>query len=410
MRTARYPQHMTVRSRIRVPVIVAATVTALTAALLPPVAAAEEYPPADPVGKIAYPELASIMTEAGHALRYSMAVVAADPGREYEQGTVEADLRQGVLSLSEEYRERVVTSAKQMLEDPKARQENFGQYAEIDPEKYASLGFGNVFTSEYVKFDAKALADRLRARAEEMKAEHDAEEQRAVDYAKQIGIKLPFPQLSSLDLRIDQVLCVDETGPDFWEWVNADRIDVGGVSLDHRGRTRPVSSQMVGHFNDGTVKSYPAPGLLHSHHDLTTSGEWPRTYYGVIMLAEIDDGGGFAQAIRDVWLTIRDKVVEVIIEWIVDLLEGWLGTSFAEAIGEAIAWLIGGFFEWLASLFSDDVFAPKTVRVDLPSPYEFMYTSASHYGWTNYRLPTRSLTYTGFGGQYRLNYHWQVNP
>lgn len=89
---------------------------------------------------------------------------------------------------------------------------------------------------------------------------------------------------------------------------------------------------------------------------------------------------------------------------------GYLGTSFAEAIGEAAAWLINTFFGWLAQIFNDDVFKPQTVRVNLPSPYEFMYESPSLYGWTNYRLPTRTLTYTGFTGQYKVNLHWQVNP
>lgn len=387
--------------------IAATTITALGATLLPPTASAEEdYPPPDEVGKIAYPELASVMSEANYALRYSMALVAADPERQYPEGSVEADLRKGVLSLSDEYRDVVVSSARKMLDDENARQENFGQFAKIDPDRYASLGFAKVFTPETVEFDARSLTNRLLDRAKELEVAHDEEENRAKDIANKLQIKFPLPKLSSLDLRIDRVRCIDETS-DLWEWVNDDRIDIGGMKLDHRGASRPVAPRMVDHFHDGKVKSYSDPGMLFSSHDLSVSGEWPRTYFAVVMLAEIDDGGGFSQAISNVWHTVRAKVVEVIVAWIVDLLKGYLGASFAEAIGEAAAWLVNAFFGWVAQLFNDDVFAPKTVRVDLPSPYEFMYSA--HYGWTNHRLPTRTLTYAGFDGLYKVDVHWQVN-
>jgi hypothetical protein len=388
--------------------VAATTVTALGATLLPPTAAAEEHPPPDEVGEIAYPELASIMSQANHALRYSMAVVAADPERKYPDGSVEADLRQGVLGLSKEYRETVVSSARKMLDDKEARVENFGRFAEIDPERYASLGFDEVFTPKTVEFDAESLAAGLTERARKIEDQHRQEESRAIAVAKEIGLDLPLPTLSSLDLRIDRVRCVDETS-DLWEWTNDDRIDLGGMTLDHRGVSRRVAPQFVDHFHDGEVKSYRDPGLLFARHDLSVSGEWPRTYYGVVMLAEIDDGGGFAEAIANVWHTVRDKVVAAIVEWIVDLVEGYLGASLAEAIGEAVAWLIGGFYNWLAQLFNDDVFTPKTVRVDLPSPYEFMYTNPSLHGWTDYRLPTRTVTYSGFNGRYQVDLHWQVN-
>lgn len=397
-------------------------VAAVTAALIPaqavatasaPRAAAEEpeeYPaPPGPGSLRADPEIASIMQDADYALKYSMAVVAADPSRPYPAGSIEEDLRTGLLSMPAERQKYAATAARAMISDPAVRKLEFGRHGAIDPATYAQLGFSGVFTPDTVPFDREALKNRLNDRAAQIAATHRLEEANAKEMALkyQIPPELWLPTLSSLDYRIERVKCADETNP---EWPGDDEIAMGGVAVGHNGVTTKVNEFMVrDDFDDDEVKIYADPGKLFHRFDLTGSGAWPRTYSTVVMLAE-KDGSGFADAINTVWSKVKNDVLAVIEKAVSGVLTGYLGAALAEAIGKAVAWLVGVFFDWLFELFQDDLFDPGTHYVYLPNRYEWMYKNASDYGWTNFRLPTGTFTFNGHGGSYKVNVHWQVNP
>lgn len=396
-------------------------VVAVAAALIPAQAAATEqqpraavedpeYPPPPTAGDLrADPEIASIIQDADYALKYSMAVVAADPSTPYPAGSIEEDLRAGILSMPADRQKAAAEAARQMITDPAVRKREFGRHGAIDPAKYAQLGFDGVFTPESVPFDRAALKNRLTDRAARIEATHRIEEATAKDMALkyQIPMHLQIPTLSSLDYRIERVRCADETNP---EWPGDDEIAMGGVAVGHNGATTKVNQFMVADdFDDNEVKVYADPGKLFHRFDLTGTGAWPRTYSTVVMLAE-KDGSGFADAINTVWAKVKDDVLAVIEKAVAGVLTGYLGAALAEAIGKAVAWLVGVFFDWLFELFQDDLFDPGTHYVYLPNRYEWMYKDASDYGWTNFRLPTGTFTFNGHGGSYKVNVHWQVNP
>lgn len=399
------------------------TVTAVTAMLIPaqaaqaagpaaaPVSAEDpEYPaPPTPGDLRADPEIASIMQDADYVLKYSMAVVAADPSRPFPTDTIEEDLRAGLLTMPAERQKSAAEAARAMIADPAVRKREFGKFGAVEPEKFASLGFNGVFTAENVTFDAAALERRLKARATQIEAVHKVEEANAMDMAVKYHIPphLLIPTLTSLDYRIERVKCADETNP---EWPGDDEIAMGGVAVGHNGGTAKVNQFMVADdFDDNEVKVYADPGKLFHRFDLTGAGAWPRTYSTVVMLAE-KDGSGFADAINTVWQKVKDDVLAVIEKAIAGLLTGYLGAALAEAIGKAVAWLVGVFFDWLFELFQDDLFDPGQHYVYMPNRYEWMYKNASDYGWTNFRAPTGTFTFNGHGGSYKVNVHWQVNP
>jgi hypothetical protein len=397
-------------------------VTAVTAMLIPaqaaqaaaptPSVSAEdpEYPaPPTPGDLRSDPEIASIMQDADYALKYSMAVVAADPSKPFPKDSIEEDLRAGLLTMPEDRQRSAAEAARAMIADPAVRKREFGPFGAIEPEKFASLGFHGVFTAENVPVDAAALKRRLTARAAQIEATHKLEEANAMDMAAKyhIPVNLQIPTLTSLDYRIERVKCADETNP---EWPGDDEIAMGGVAVDHQGGTTKVNQFMVADdFDDNEVKVYADPGKLFHRFDLTGAGTFPRTYSTVVMLAE-KDGSGFADAINTVWQKVKDDVLKVIEKAVAGLLTGYLGAALAEAIGKAVAWLVGVFFDWLFELFQDDLFDPGQHYVYLPNRYEWMYKHASDYGWTNFRAPTGTFTFNGHGGSYKVNVHWQVNP
>ena len=263
-------------------------VVAVAAALIPAQAAATEqqpraavedpeYPPPPTAGDLrADPEIASIIQDADYALKYSMAVVAADPSTPYPAG---------ILSMPADRQKAAAEAARQMITDPAVRKREFGRHGAIDPAKYAQLGFDGVFTPESVPFDRAALKNRLTDRAARIEATHRIEEATAKDMALkyQIPMHLQIPTLSSLDYRIERVRCADETNP---EWPGDDEIAMGGVAVGHNGATTKVNQFMVADdFDDNEVKVYADPGKLFHRFDLTGTGAWPRTYSTVVMLA-----------------------------------------------------------------------------------------------------------------------------
>jgi hypothetical protein len=369
-----------------------------------------EYPaPPTPGDLRSDPEIASIIQDADYALKYSMAVVAADPSRQFPAGSIEEDLRTGILTMPADRQKSAAEAARAMIADPAVRKREFGRHSAVEPEKYAQLGFHGVFTPDTVPFDRAALKRRLTDQAGRIEATHKIEEATAMDMALkyQIPVKLQIPTLTSLDYRIERVKCADETNP---EWPGDDEIAMGGVAVDHQGGTAKVNQFMVADdFDDNEVKVYADPGKLFHRFDLTGAGAWPRTYSTVVMLAE-KDGSGFADAINTVWSKVKDDVLAVIEKAVAGVLTGYLGAALAEAIGKAVAWLVGVFFDWLFELFQDDLFDPGTHYVYMPNRYEWMYKNASDYGWTNFRAPTGTFTFNGHGGSYKVNVHWQVNP
>ncbi|MGB3441901.1 MAG: hypothetical protein WBA97_24410 [Actinophytocola sp.] len=399
-------------------------VTALTAALIPAQAAAgttgappprttaedPEYPaPPTPGDLRSDPEIASIIQDADYALKYSMAVVAADPAKQYPAGSIEEDLRTGILSMPVDRQKTAAEAARAMIADPAVRKREFGRHGAHEPGKYAGLGFSGVFTPDSVPFDRAGLKRRLTDRAARIEATHKLEEADAKEMAVkyQVPLQLQIPTLTSLDYRIERVKCADETNP---EWPGDDEIAMGGVAVGHNGATTKVNQFTVADdFDDNEVKVYADPGKLFHRFDLTGAGAWPRTYSTVVMLAE-KDGSGFADAINTVWGKVKDDVLKVIEKAVAGVLTGYLGAALAEAIGKAVAWLVGTFFDWLFELFQDDMFHPGTHYVYMPNRYEWMYKNASNYGWTNFRLPTGTFTFNGHGGSYKVNVHWQVNP
>jgi hypothetical protein len=397
---------------IAVAAVTAALIPAQAAAAPPPRPAAEdpEFPaPPTPGDLRSDPEIASIMQDADFALKYSMAVVAADPSKQFPAGSIEEDLRTGILTMPVERQKVASDAARAMISDPAVRKREFGRHGALDPTKYASLGFTGVFTPETVPFDREGLKRRLTSQAAQLEATHNLEEASAMKMAAkyQIPIPLQIPTLTSLDYRIERVKCADETNP---EWPGDDEIAMGGVAVDHQGGTSKVNQFMVADdFDDGEVKVYTDPGKLFHRFDLTGSGTFPRTYSTVVMLAE-KDGSGFADAINTVWQKVKDDVLKVIEAVITGVLTGYVGAALAEAIGKAVAWLVGTFFDWLFELFQDDLFHPGEHYVYLPNRYEWMYKNAADYGWTNFRASTGTFTFNGHGGSYKVNVHWQVNP
>ncbi|WP_306750753.1 hypothetical protein [Saccharothrix yanglingensis] len=375
-----------------------AQVTAAASTQLPPTPG-----PASP--ERTNPQVFALAQDANFALRYSFAAVAADLGKTYPTGTVEADLRTGLLTLPTARRDPIVAVAKQAVAaGAQTRMTQFGRHGALTVEQYRSLGFTGAFSS--ARIDATALKAAINSRAQVLAREGKAAETAARNAAAERLLDLiTTPKVKALDFRVDRVTAVDETNPE----LGGDSILLGGLRTDNLGVTGKVGQWMVhDDFDDGEVVNYDDPGKAFTQFSTTTTGGWPRSFVAVVMMAE-EDSGGFASAVNSAWVKVNEKVKERIAAEVADASSEHVAAAIAEAIGQVVAWLVGAFVDWLLSFFEDDLFEARTALVTLPHRYGFLYRDSSDLGWTNLRLPPTEMQFVGHGGDYRVKVHWQVH-
>jgi hypothetical protein len=359
--------------------------------------------------QLSNPAAYAIAKDAGDALRYSLATVADDLDRSYAAGTVEADLKQGLLSLPVAKRNQFVTAAKEALKvSPNSltaamsSASPWGRHGRLTATQFRAIGFKGAFDS--VQIDAAELKNALNKRALKLAQEDKEAETEAKKEAQKLRLDLSTqPKLIGLDFRIEQVKAVEETSG-----LGSDEILMGGLQTGHTGYTRKVDTWKVSDdFDSGEVVNYPAPGHKFSLFSMPTTDAWPRSFVSVVMMAE-EDSGGFAEAVNQVWLKVRDDIAKKIEDAVGGWASKYVGAAAGEMLGKVVGFLVGEVVEFVAGLFKDDLFDAQATAVQLPSPYAFMYDNPAIAGWTNHQLPTTKLRFTGHGGDYRVNGRWTV--
>ncbi|HRC55067.1 MAG: hypothetical protein IPI49_14955 [Myxococcales bacterium] len=209
---------------------------------------------------------------------------------------------------------------------------------------------------------------------------------------------IPLQPSKRLGLRIHKVRCVDETNP---EWGGDDEIALGGTTVDETGDVTKVAEFGVRNdFDDGEQKVYSPPKEF-VWFNLSEGTAWPKSYFVTLVLAEKDMGG-----LSDFLNKMLDKVKTEVITALSTAVGAAIGTSggpIGTIIGSVVGWIVGQVFAWLKAWWSDDVFAPQTVSISLPS------ANATFSGGAKDSLE-RTLTYQGFGGTYAVTFDWILSP
>ncbi|MFM7470313.1 MAG: tachylectin-related carbohydrate-binding protein, partial [Nodosilinea sp.] len=199
--------------------------------------------------------------------------------------------------------------------------------------------------------------------------------------------------MSKLELRIHKVKCVEETSGG-----GKDEISLGGTTVDETGDTEKVDPFRVRNdFEDGVEQIYSPPRQFASF-DLTEGTGFPKSYFVTLVLSEIDNGG-FPEVLDKLLMWVKEKVIAAVTTAIgtgaaIGSLAGPIGAAIGAAAGALLGWIIDFFKE----LWEDNVFAPATVRVDIPSYTPGDMTDS----------PEGIITYKGYGGEYQVTYDWHM--
>jgi hypothetical protein len=211
------------------------------------------------------------------------------------------------------------------------------------------------------------------------------------------GGLMPAQTTNKLELRIHKVRCVDETNP---EWPGDDEIAMGGTAVDETGDVHKIPQFTVRNdFDDGEQMLYAPPKRFTSFSLLEGGNKWPKSYFVTLVLAE-KDMGGFADFLNKLLDAVKKRVIEALGAAIGGVI-GSIGGPLMAVIGAAIGWIVGKIFEWLKAWWSDDVFPPKTVSVNIPS-----LTARWAGGATD--SPNGVLRFQAHGGTYDVTYDWRM--
>ncbi|WP_329110655.1 hypothetical protein OG792_16705 [Micromonospora sp. NBC_01699] len=349
-----------------------------------------------------------IYSDAADAMRYSLAVAAAEPDRAWPAGSVEAELAAAVRDLSPQRRGVFADSAQTLLADADA---NFGSYGSLAPADYAVRGFDRVYADSPVPGDAARFGSALKAQhaagtstkaagttAQRMPAPAGGAEQRSCptcpppecDDEIENCDPTPGPTLPKTGIRfmIDRVVCIDETsGP------GSDEIAFGGTVVTPAGVTVQVPSYEIPQaFDSGDIWTFYGSGYRFGNFDLPTT--YPGVYSASVLLSEVDLGG-FANTITAVWQKVQTEVQKKIAEWVGQVLDPIVRSQLiAAALGALAGWLGGELITWIVNSFHDDVFWDVlSSQLTLSS--------------INGPLQSGVFRFEGHGGAYDVHYSWR---
>ncbi|MCJ7425928.1 MAG: hypothetical protein MUO17_02120 [Dehalococcoidales bacterium] len=213
------------------------------------------------------------------------------------------------------------------------------------------------------------------------------------------------PANTGVNFRIYKVTCVDETDP---ENGGHDKISWGGAATNDKGEASIIPEYRVSDgFDDGDVVSFP-PTTLKTFN--FTDNAYPKSFSVMLTLAEID-WGGFGTYIADLYASIRTQVTAILSAlgtaagaWIGAQIGGTVGTAIAGPLGAIIGIIagaiLGALITWLSQVFNDDVFPAQASAIVLN-------TSSDTFGGSLVS-PRMYFPYSGFGGEYQVEYDWQI--
>ncbi|MDG4826297.1 hypothetical protein O7635_30985 [Asanoa sp. WMMD1127] len=303
----------------------------------------------------------TIYADAADALRYSFAVTAADPGRAWPAGSVEAKLAAGFRDMPASRRDAYRSGAKAALASGE-----FGQYSRIRPGDFAGRGFAGAYAESPLPVDAGRFGAALKGSLAQRPVAGGGEEQDAVcrdcpdphEDCELLGNcdpdPLPTRPKTGVKFMLNRVTCVDETGSGVTEW-GSDEIAFGGLIVTPGGETiQKTAYEIPQGFDDGTIWTFYNQGHVFGNFDLPLT--YPAVYTATVLLTEVD-AGGFANVLTTVWQQVRGVVQQKIAERVGQVLEPILKSKLiAQALGQLAGYFAGELITWIVNSFQDDTF------------------------------------------------------
>jgi hypothetical protein len=344
--------------------------------------------------EITDPKLRKVLTRVVREMELSIEKVAANHAKPKEfplpsnPNSTEHILAARFNALPLEVKTRAATSVMSRINAPAAvRQQRFGDLAAVNLKT-------NVAVGEQVR--AMPMPADLKLTGADLAKAAGSNGALAGANADLAGVVAATkPKLTKLQLRLHKVKCEDETGSGLAE-LFSDEIDLAGIGTDETGDTHTIAKFRVGSdFDDGEQVTFTPPRIFTTF-DLTEGTAFPKSYFVTLVLSEADPGGGLSTFINRMIKTVRDRVIKALAG-----LAGTSGGPIGAIIGAAVGFVVGKVFDLIGRIWSDDVFPPQIVRVNITS-------LNAQFPGGKADSPERIVTFKGHGGEYRVTYDWRM--
>jgi len=210
-----------------------------------------------------------------------------------------------------------------------------------------------------------------------------------------------------ISLIISKVTCINETDPETGD----DEISAGGSSIDPYLNMTEIGKIDIGDDFDGG-EHHDGPWTFCRYPINNSDAVWSKNFSAQIYLSEIDNGG-FPEFLTKILEYGKEKIVEYLSTTLGTALGvaigagigsavPLLGTLIGAAIGAIVGWLVGSVIGKLKEWWEDDNFYPGIATTVFPGPNAL---------FENIEATTeiRQFNYKGYGGEYELQYYWQLH-
>lgn len=220
----------------------------------------------------------------------------------------------------------------------------------------------------------------------------------------------PFPY-QSVEFHVNALQCLNETGWGFFEWGGSDCIHMGGTVINWYGYQSHVAPFYAGDFESGTISwlfRQFGPNMPFSSHDT-----WPKLFTAIVSIAEKDAVStfdGFIAALVEVLQGALAAAAGALGEEIGAELgviiggpaAGVIGAIIGAALGFLFGWIVGELINWVINMFTDDIFCPQVVQLDLSAPPPWTGVNSGAPPWSG------AVPFVGWDGAYMLYYSWRA--
>jgi hypothetical protein len=272
------------------------------------------------------------------------------------------------------------------------------------------IGYG-ISTADITKFSSNIFSQLSTSQENEILGHFPTE-------ASISGHVLPC---NTLDLRIHETKCFDETGRSSGKWYElgergSDLIHLGGTTIDATGVTKKVNEFRLGKYDDDDVSLYDPPKIFSSF-NLKEGTDWPKFYFATLVIAE-KDWGGFADFLNDLTDEIEKYVVKKLAQELGIAIGVASGGIIGALIGLVVGWVVGEVLDWLQEAWSDDIFDATTICIEISkeNPRFLVITGWDGFDGPKVELKTNSrdnwLNFQSekYHAHYNIRYDWLVHP
>ena len=185
---------------------------------------------------------------------------------------------------------------------------------------------------------------------------------------------------------IDEVKCLDETGPD---WLGSDEIYLVGVNVDETGDVHKLNWKISNDFDTGERVTRDFRVVF----NITEGGnQWPKKYFVALTMIE-QDLGNVPAFVHELYTEVRKEITAIVVQMAASGEGGEHGVLIAAA-ALAAGWVLDQALDWFIKIWEDDVIGNVTYTFTHAGP-------AATFGGNNRSAP-RNIVLRGAGGRYRL--------